>query len=80
MSPMMEEMLVKEVVPRLRNAARAQHPDVPVPHSHPKEGLAQNGRNDDYLAPEKAKAIQRLIEALCRWAPSYLSCLAYTCG
>jgi len=40
---------ISDLLCRLRNAARAQHPDVLVPHSQLKESLAQVLKNEGYL-------------------------------
>lgn len=40
---------ISDLLCRLRNAARAQHPDVLVPHSRMKESLALVLKNEGYL-------------------------------
>lgn len=40
---------ISDLLCRLRNAARAQHPDVLVPHSRLKESLAQVLKSEGYL-------------------------------
>jgi small subunit ribosomal protein S8 len=41
---------ISDLLCRLRNAARAQHTDVVLPHSRLKEGIAHVLKNEGYLA------------------------------